>query len=79
MSRHMTPAAICPAHDRITCETTDEGLRAVTSQTAPQTMYDTTMDAAPRIALRTMSETALTTTYETALRTKDQTTVQTTS
>jgi len=34
-------------------------------------MHDTTMYAAPRIALRTM--------YDTARRTKDQTTVQTTS
>ena len=61
--RHTTPAAVCPAADRIACETTDEGLRAVTAETIRQTMYDTTVG----------------TMYETARRTKDQTTSETTS
>ena len=47
VNRPVTPAATCHAPDRIPCGTTDEGLRAVTVKTAPQTMYDTTMYETP--------------------------------
>ena len=42
-TRPVTEAATCLAADRIPWETTDEGLRAVTSQTAPRTMYEATL------------------------------------
>ena len=79
MIQQATPVATCLAADRMACETTDEGLRSVTSETAPQTMYDTTMYAAPRIAIRTVRQGLRPTMSETARRTKDQTTAQTTS
>jgi hypothetical protein len=38
----VTPVVTCPAADRIDWETTDEGLREVTSQTAGPTMAEIT-------------------------------------
>jgi hypothetical protein len=57
MIQHATPAATCPAPDRIPRETKDEGLRAVTAQTILHLM--------PEIALPTKDET----TAQTASRT----------
>ena len=47
VDRQMAWAATGPTPDRIACQTTDEALRAVTSETAVQTMYDTTMYVTP--------------------------------
>jgi hypothetical protein len=33
VKRHMAGTATCPTADRMACETTDEGLRAVTAET----------------------------------------------
>jgi hypothetical protein len=43
MIRPIAPAVIRLTPDRIPCVTTDEGLRRVTSKTAPRTVYDTTV------------------------------------
>jgi hypothetical protein len=64
----MTEAVTCPAADRIACETTDEGLRQVTSETMRQTMYDTTMSVASRVAWGTMYEATKGTIPPTTLR-----------
>ena len=42
ITRRITPTVIRPTPDRKPCETTDQGLRAVTVETVLQTMYDTT-------------------------------------
>jgi hypothetical protein len=56
VNRTVTRPVTCPAPDRITGETTDEGLRQVTAETALRTMYEATMYETPRIVLQTMDE-----------------------
>jgi hypothetical protein len=52
-----TPVRPCLALDRIACETTDEGLRQVTSETALQTMYDTARRTKDQTTVQTTSQT----------------------
>ena len=54
---YMTGAVARPTPDRISCETTDEGLRAVTAETALQTMYDTTLPTKDQTTVQTASQT----------------------
>jgi hypothetical protein len=68
MIQQATPAATCPAAVRIAFETTDEGLREVTSQTALQTMYDIALPTKDEAALLTMDEATIRTISRTVRR-----------
>jgi hypothetical protein len=53
----VTPAVTCAAAVRIARETTDEGLREVTSQTTLQTMYDIALPTKGQTTVQTTSQT----------------------
>jgi len=57
VDRHIAVAATCPVPDRMPCETTDQGLRTVTAETALQTMYDTTLPTKDQTTVQTTSQT----------------------
>ena len=53
----VTPFVTCPAADRIAHETTDQGLRPVTSETAVETMYEIALQAKDQTTVPTTSQT----------------------
>ena len=57
VDRHIAVAATCPVPDRMPCETTDEGLQAVTAETARQTMYDTAFPTKDQTTVQAASQT----------------------